>query len=141
MVGIVIACHGRLAEGLIDALTLLAGEQKSLIGLGLLPGNSPLDFGKKVEQAVDELDEGDGVLVLTDLFGGTPSNSAARLINREDVRAFAGVNLPMLLSVVFARSEMGLDDLAEEAMASAAAGLVDIRKRVLEASSDEDEDF
>ncbi len=131
MVGIVIACHGRLAEGLIDALTLLAGEQKSLIGLGLLPGNSPLDFGKKVEQAVDELDEGDGVLVLTDLFGGTPSNSAARLINREDVRAFAGVNLPMLL----------LDDLAEEAMASAAAGLVDIRKRVLEASSDEDEDF
>lgn len=141
LVGIVVACHGGLAEGFVDAVTLLTGRQKGLVGIGLMLGKSPIDFGEQIKEAIDSVNEGDGVLVLVDLFGGTPSNSAAQLIDREDIRALAGVNLPMLISAIFERSDASLDDLAEKTMASGALGLIDVRKKLLEAAAEEDDEF
>lgn len=140
--GIVIASHGDLAEGMLDAMHLLTGDQEAVCAVGLKPGSSPEEFREKLSKAIDEVDQGEGVLVLVDLFGGTPSNSTALLFGREDLRAVAGVNLPMLLEVVLDRDGVDLDALADEAAAFGAQGVIDIRKRILAAAADdEDEDF
>ena len=140
MVGIVVASHGSLATGMLDALVLLSGEQPAIQAIGLQRGDSPDAFKDKVEVAINSVDEGDGVLALVDLFGGTPSNAVAQLLGRDDLNAVAGVNLPMLLSVVFSRDEMDLKALTEEAVRASRDSVVDIRQKLFEASDDE-EDF
>ena len=140
MVGIVVASHGLLATGMLDALVLLSGEQPAIQAIGLQRGDSPDAFKDKVEVAINSVDEGDGVLALVDLFGGTPSNAVAQLLGRDDLNAVAGVNLPMLLSVVFSRDEMDLKALTEEAVRASRDSVVDIRQKLFEASDDE-EDF
>lgn len=140
MVGIVVASHGSLATGMLDALELLSGEQKAIRAIGLQRGDSPDTFVAKVEEAINAVDEGDGVLALVDLFGGTPSNAVAQLLARDDLNAVAGVNLPMLLSVVFARDEMDLKALTEEAVRASRDSVVDIRQKLF-ATTDDEEDF
>lgn len=140
MVGIVVASHGSLASGMLDALELLSGEQKAIKAIGLQRGDSPDAFVAKVKEAINAVDEGDGVLVLVDLFGGTPSNAVAQLLERDDLNVVAGVNLPMLLSVVFARDEMDLKALTEEAVRASCDSVVDIRHKLFDANDDE-EDF
>lgn len=140
MVGIVVASHGSLAAGMLDAIELLSGEQRAIRAIGLQRGDSPEAFKDKVEEAINSVNEGDGVLALVDLFGGTPSNAVAQLLGRDDLNAVAGVNLPMLLSVVFARDEMDLKALTEEAVRASRDSVVDIRQKLFEASDDE-EDF
>lgn len=140
MVGIVVASHGSLASGMLDALELLSGEQKAIQAIGLQRGDSPDAFVAKVEEAINAVDEGDGVLALVDLFGGTPSNAVAQLLERDDLNAVAGVNLPMLLSVVFARDEMDLKALTEEAVRASCDSVVDIRRKLFDTNDDE-EDF
>ena len=80
MVGIVVASHGSLASGMLDALELLSGEQKAIKAIGLHRGDSPDAFVAKVREAINAVDESVGVLVLVDLFGGTPSNAVAQLL-------------------------------------------------------------
>ena len=140
MVGIVVASHGSLASGMLDALELLSGEQKAIQAIGLQRGDSPDAFVAKVEEAINAVDEGDGVLALVDLFGGTPSNAVAQLLERDDLNAVAGVNLPLLLSVVFARDEMDLKALTEEAVRASCDSVVDIRRKLFDTNDDE-EDF
>lgn len=140
MVGIVVASHGSLAAGMLDALELLSGKQPSICAIGLQRGDSPDAFKDKVQEAVNVVDEGDGVLALVDLFGGTPSNAVAQLLERDDLNAVAGVNLPMLLSVVFARDEMDLKALTEEAVRASRDSVVDIRQKLF-ATTDDEEDF
>lgn len=139
MVGIVVASHGSLATGMLDALELLSGEQKAIQAIGLQRGDSPDTFVAKVEEAINVVDEGDGVLALVDLFGGTPSNAVAQLLVRDGLNAVAGVNLPMLLSVVFARDEMDLKELTEEAVRASCDSVVDIRHKLLDTNDDEEE--
>ncbi|WP_130812926.1 PTS sugar transporter subunit IIA [Olsenella sp. Marseille-P4559] len=139
MVGIVVASHGSLASGMLDALELLSGEQKAITAIGLQRGDSPDAFVAKVKEAINAVDEGDGVLVLVDLFGGTPSNAVAQLLGRDDLNAVAGVNLPMLLSVVFARDEMDLKALTEEAVRASCDSVVDIRRKLFDTNDDEEE--
>ena len=140
MVGIVVASHGSLASGMLDALELLSGEHEAIQAIGLQRGDSPDTFVSNVEDAINAVDEGEGVLVLVDLFGGTPSNAVAQLLERDDLNAVAGVNLPMLLSVVFARDEMNLSALTEEAVRASCDSVVDIRHKLFDTSDDE-EDF
>lgn len=140
MVGIVVASHGSLAAGMLDALELLSGKQPAICAIGLQRGDSPDAFKDKVQEAVNVVDEGDGVLALVDLFGGTPSNAVAQLLERDDLNAVAGVNLPMLLSVVFARDEMDLKALTEEAVRASRDSVVDIRQKLF-ATTDDEEDF
>jgi mannose/fructose/sorbose-specific phosphotransferase system IIA component len=125
---------------MLDALELLSGEQKAIQAIGLQRGDSPDAFVAKVEEAINAVDEGDGVLALVDLFGGTPSNAVAQLLERDDLNAVAGVNLPMLLSVVFARDEMDLKALTEEAVRASCDSVVDIRRKLFDTNDDE-EDF
>ena len=79
MVGVLLISHGLLCRGLADSVSMVAGNIEQSECISLKPGQDPGEFKEKVRQAVEELDTGMGVLVLTDLLGGTPFNSIAML--------------------------------------------------------------
>ncbi len=114
MVGIIVASHGQLAGGFMDALEMIMGPQEKITALALEPEMGPEDYREKLKEAAREMDTPDGVLIMADLFGGTPSNASAYLLDSEDppIEIVTGVNLPMLLEIVNLRSSMSLGELA-----------------------------
>ncbi len=99
MVGVLILTHGGLARELLAAAQKIGREVQQFEALTLDWGDSLEEVRKQVGQALDRLDQGDGVLVLTDVFGGTPSNVALGLRSAHHLEAVSGVNLPMVLSL------------------------------------------
>lgn len=97
MVGILILTHGRMAEELLIAGKTIMGELKGFAALTLEWDDSLEIARTKVEAALSGLDEGDGVLILTDIFGGTPSNVAMKLMVPGTIEVVSGVNLPMVV--------------------------------------------
>ena len=129
MVGLVVATHGALAEGLKNAAHMLAGDAADFTAVGLVPGMEPSGFQETLREAIEGQNTGDGVIVLVDLFGGTPSNCTCRLLAQEGVRAISGVNLPILLEAVFSRDGMSVDQLAEHLAQVGATAIFDIGAR------------
>ncbi|NLG95533.1 MAG: PTS sugar transporter subunit IIA [Acetomicrobium flavidum] len=115
MVGMLIVTHGRLGEGLLDAMQMIAGPQERVEVISLKEGDSIDELKDKILNAVKTLDDGSGVLVFVDMFGASPSNAAAYLLN-ENVEVITGVNLPMLLEIVSFRESSSLQELGANAM-------------------------
>jgi len=115
MVGMLIVTHGRLGEGLLDAMQMIAGPQEKVDFVSLKEGDSIDELKERILSAVKMLDDGSGVLVFVDMFGASPSNAAAYLLN-ENVEVITGVNLPMLLEIVSFRESSSLQELAANAM-------------------------
>jgi len=115
MVGMLIVTHGRLGEGLLDAMQMIAGPQEKVDFVSLKEGDSIDELKDKILNAVKTLDDGNGVLVFVDMFGASPSNAAAYLVN-ENVEVITGVNLPMLLEIASFRESSSLQELAANAM-------------------------
>jgi mannose PTS system EIIA component len=116
MIGLVLVCHGNMAEGLIDATQLITGPQEALRGVGLFETEGVEDLMAKVQHAVEEVDSGEGVLILVDLFGASPFNASARLmlsLPANAVEVVTGVNLPMLVELVTQREGLSLAKAAE----------------------------
>jgi mannose PTS system EIIA component len=116
MIGLVLVCHGKMAEGLIDAMQLITGEQKAVRGVGLYEIEGVEDLLSKIQNAVDEVDSGEGVLILVDLFGASPFNASARLVLSSPGKALevvTGLNLPMLVELVTRREDMSLTEAVE----------------------------
>lgn len=111
MVGIVIVTHGKLGEGLLDAVSLIAGPQEQIEKVMLLEGDSVELLKDKILEAVKKVDSGNGVMIFVDMFGASPSNAAAYLIN-ENVEIVTGVNLPMILEIINLRESKSLEELA-----------------------------
>lgn len=104
MFGIIVGTHGRFAEELVKSCEMICGEQKNVRAVTLVPGEGPDDVVTKYDAAIGELDCGDGVLFLNDLFGGSPYNAACRLvISNEKYGIVTGVNLPMLIEMCSAQ--------------------------------------
>jgi PTS system mannose-specific IIA component len=123
MVGFLIVSHGAFAEGLGDAAQMIMGEQDNLVTLGLQPDQSPENLKSKMKSAVERLDQGEGVLVLVDLFGGTPGNTAAYLLQMEnELEVLTGINLPLLLELLNLRSFQSIDELVDSAKSLAGEG-------------------
>lgn len=100
MTGILIVTHGELANGLMDSLSLIMGEQEACQTLGLKHGDDIVEFSEKIQAGICQLDTGDGVLVLVDLFSASPYNQAAMSFNQlkdHHYRLVSGVNLPMVI--------------------------------------------
>ena len=93
MIGIVIIGHADFPKGIKSAVELLAGNPPQFETLGLYPGDDPLEFKNKAIRTIDSVNTGNGVLVLIDLFGGTPCNTTAQLLESKDIYAVAGANL------------------------------------------------
>ncbi len=128
MIGIVLAAHGPLPDALLESTSMILGELTQVTSVSLMPGDSLDGLVDRLQAAVNEVNTGDGVLILLDIFGGTPANATAFLTQRAtDLRAVTGINLPMLLETFMARmSTDKLESLAETAFSGGRAGIVDI---------------
>lgn len=103
MVGIVVVGHGRMAEALVTAAEGIVGPIERLATVNLLPAEG-LEIGRgKILEAIGKVDDGAGVIVLADLFGGTPSNCCVGLLDEGSLEVVAGFNLPMLLKLATSR--------------------------------------
>jgi PTS system mannose-specific IIA component len=106
MIGLVLVTHGRLATEFIHAMEHVVGPQEAVAGICIGPDDDMEARRAEIAQAVARVDNGNGVILLTDLFGGTPSNLAISLMKNERIEVIAGVNLPMLIRLDGARKTM-----------------------------------
>lgn len=133
MVKLVVVCHGALAEGLINAMELIAGTQEEVVALRLEETDAIDGLESRVEAAVQERSAGQEVLILVDLFGASPFNVSSRVAMRNaGVEVITGVNLPMLLETALGRENMPLVELVKVAR-EAGAGSVKVLSDLLQA--------
>ena len=112
MVGMLVITHRRLAEEFIATAELIVGKIENCVGLSLDPDLPVGDLRQQIDQAMDKVNDGDGVIVLTDMFGGTPSNLSLSFLNNKGIEVVTGVNLPMLLKLAQSREGHKVDELA-----------------------------
>lgn len=112
MIGILVVTHGGLADELVRAAGEIAGESEALAAVGLGWGEPGETARDRIGEAIAGVDRGDGVLILTDMFGGTPSNLAIPFLKDGRVEIVTGANLPMLLRSLATRREEPLAALA-----------------------------
>lgn len=146
MVGILVATHGGFAEGILNAVELLAGKPEKVETIGLYHGDGIDEFSGKVEDAITRLDDGDGVLVFVDIVGGSPYNAVMKCFSKkENLKAIAGVNMAMLIQAVMMREGTSLDELCDlcgEAGKTALAFMHETYAEMIsETDNDEEDDF
>ena len=110
MIGLVLVTHGRLAEEFVTAMIHVVGPQEQVGTVSIGPEDDMESRRDDIAAAIGRVDDGNGVIVLTDLFGGTPSNLAISLMERGRVEVIAGMNLPMLIRLGSARKAMKVAD-------------------------------
>jgi PTS system mannose-specific IIA component len=118
MIGMVLVTHGRLAAEFIDALEHILGAQENVAAICIGPDDDMEQRREDILRAVADVDDGDGVVVLTDMFGGTPSNLAISIMKEAKVEVIAGVNLPMLIKLSDMREGHSMADAVEKAQES-----------------------
>ena len=106
MIGLVLVTHGRLAEEFVRAMIHVVGPQERVAPIAIGPDDDMEERRADIAAAIKDVDVGNGVIVLTDLFGGTPSNLAISLMERGRIEVIAGMNLPMLIRLGSARKSM-----------------------------------
>ena len=115
MIGMVLVTHGRLAAEFRAALEHVVGPQEQLGVITIDPDDDMERRRGDIVDAIHEVDTGSGVVLLTDMFGGTPSNLAISAMNGSNVEVVAGINLPMLIKLASVRSETPLGDAVLQA--------------------------
>ncbi len=115
MIGIILVTHGRLAEEFVAAMEHVVGEQEDVATICIGPNDDMEQRRSDIANAITKVDSGSGAILLTDLFGGTPSNLAISLLEQGKTEVIAGINLPMLIRLAGARKEMSLGKAAEAA--------------------------
>ena len=112
MIGIVVVSHGRLADEFVAAAEHVLGPQEQMRSVAIGPHDDMEERRADIIDAVRSVDRGDGVVILTDMFGGTPSNLAISVINQVKTEVIAGVNLPMLIKLAEVRGKVSLPEAA-----------------------------
>ena len=130
MIGLVLVTHGRLAAEFITAMEHVVGPQEAIEAICIGPDDDMESRRKDIAQAIARADQGKGVIILTDLFGGTPSNLAISLMKGENVEVIAGVNLPMLIRLASVRREHGVA-AAVEAAQEAGRKYISVASKIL----------
>ncbi len=108
MIGLVLVTHGRLAEEFVAALEHVVGPQKDVAAISIGPEDDMERRRADIVAAVARVDSGAGVVLMTDMFGGTPSNLAISVMSESSVEVVAGVNLPMLIKFASVRDGLPL---------------------------------
>lgn len=130
MIGIVLVTHGRLAVEFRAALEHVVGPQTQIEAVTIDPDDDVEHRRLDIIAAVKHVDTGDGVAILTDMFGGTPSNLSISVMNQPMVEVLAGVNLPMLVKLAKVRAESPLADAVAQAQ-EAGRKYITVASRVL----------
>jgi PTS system mannose-specific IIA component len=130
MIGIVLVTHGRLAVEFRAALEHVVGPQNQIEAITIGPDDDVERRRRDIIEAVKQVDSGDGVAILTDMFGGTPSNLSISVMSQPRVEVLAGVNLPMLVKLAKVRGECPLADAVVQAQ-EAGRKYITVASRVL----------
>jgi PTS system mannose-specific IIA component len=112
MIGIVLVTHGNLAEEFVKAMQHVVGRQEAVATVCIGPNDDMERRRREIADVIKEVDSGEGAIVLTDLFGGTPSNLAISLMEAGKIEVIAGINLPMLIRLAGARKTMSVTQAA-----------------------------
>jgi len=115
MIGLVLVTHGRLAEEFVAAMEHVVGPQTQICSVCIGAEDDIEERRADIVRAIDDVDDGHGVVVLTDMFGGTPSNLAISVMSQPKVEVLAGINLPMLIKLAKVRETASLQDAVNAA--------------------------
>ena len=115
MIGLLIVTHSDLGKELLNAAEFIVGRLDAAEAVSITQTADSEQIRKMIEEKISVLDKGGGVLILTDMFGGTPSNISLSFLKRDMVEVLTGVNLPMVIAISQARADMNLSKLAEMA--------------------------
>jgi len=130
MIGMVLVTHGRLAEEFIAATEHVVGVQEQMRAICIGPDDDMEQRRQDIMDAVKDVESGGGVVLLTDMFGGTPSNLAISLLKKGKIEVIAGINLPMLIKLASVRRGSTLKD-AVEAAKEAGLKYINVASQVL----------
>jgi len=131
MIGIIVVTHNDFGSRLLEAAHLITGDERNCCSIGVDVSKPMEDIIQQLKKKVQELDTGSGVIILTDMFGGTPTNISLSLLNHGRLEVITGVNLPMILKAL-ANREHRLSDLTQEIKAAGKQGILvagDLLKR------------
>jgi PTS system mannose-specific IIA component len=135
MIGLVLVTHGQLAAEFRAAMEHVVGPQECVESISIGPDDDMEQRRADILSAVESADSGDGVILLTDMFGGTPSNLAISVMENDRVEVISGVNLPMLIKLASVRAETSLADAVEQAQ-DAGRKYINVASKVLAGDGD-----
>ncbi|OGP72137.1 MAG: hypothetical protein A2W09_02685 [Deltaproteobacteria bacterium RBG_16_50_11] len=130
MVGILVISHGRLADALISSVQSLIGDLQKVRGVSVWPKDNVEEVKDRIRKSVAELNDGNGVMILTDILGGTPTNLSLPFLEDEKVEVVTGVNMPMLLTLSSYRNGRSLKEIGTLAKKSGRQSII-LAKEVL----------
>ncbi|HUJ47977.1 MAG TPA: PTS sugar transporter subunit IIA [Rhizomicrobium sp.] len=116
MIGIVLVTHGRLAQEIIAAMEHMVGPQTQLRAISIGPDDDIERRQREIAAAAKSVDSGSGVVIVTDMYGGTPCNLALTLLNRGKIEVLAGANLPSLIKLLDVRAKLPLEQAVRESI-------------------------
>jgi len=111
MIGVVLVSHANIAKEMLDVIQHIVGPQDKIKAISIFPEDDIEKKRLEILDSVKKVDSGKGVIVLTDMFGGTPSNLAISVMENEKIEVVAGVNLPMLIKMMSAREKKSIKEL------------------------------
>jgi PTS system mannose-specific IIA component len=115
MIGLVIVTHGELAKSFQQVLEHVVGPQQGMATVCIGPEDNMEARREDIVAAIDQVDKGKGVIVLTDMFGGTPSNLAISIMGQKNIEVLAGINVPTLVKLASTRDKLSLSEAVEQA--------------------------
>tara|TARA_A200000159_G_C7206065_1_gene290054 strand:- start:114 stop:518 length:405 start_codon:yes stop_codon:yes gene_type:complete len=118
MIGIVIVSHSNIASEFLSVLEHIVGKQENIEAISIFPNDDVEKKRGEIIKAIKNVDQKKGIIVLTDMFGGTPSNLAISVMNEENVEVVAGVNLPMLIKISALREKCNMKELIKRSQES-----------------------
>lgn len=134
MTGILLVTHGGFAKEIVESAELIIGSQDCYKTLGLVHGDDIGSFKDEVLDAIKTLESGDGVLVFADLYGGSPFNTVAKILNELNdsinLECISGVNLPMVLEAFLNRDDFDLNDLKEHCLSIGVESIKDMKEEL-----------
>lgn len=110
MIGLILVSHGRLAEEMKTVMEHIVGPQEGVETVGIYSNDDMEQRRAEIQEKIEKTNTGAGVIVLTDMFGGTPSNLAISMMNNDQVEVIAGMNLPMLIKLAQVRTSQPLKE-------------------------------
>ena len=126
---VIVVSHGSYARGLVDTVQMIAGEQEDLEAFGLEPEESVDTLREKIRESIEQTSEGEEVLILTDLFYGSPFNTVISLMPEYDLYHVTGINLPLMMEVIMGRiSGKHAEEICKELLKAAPDTVRDVRE-------------
>ncbi|MDR1523515.1 MAG: PTS sugar transporter subunit IIA [Endomicrobium sp.] len=133
MIKIAVVAHGNLAKSLVDAAELIVGSQENLYAISNGKNGSLEYLQDKIKNFLSDVIDKDGILILTDMMGGSPNNASCKMLDTFNVEIISGVNLPMLLSAIFAsKNAENILQLSQKVFTESKKSIINVRKILFE---------